>query len=156
MPRRNQGPRLRWLEKRACFYVVWTERGRSRECSTGTPDREQAEIFLAQWLQRRGRRAGPSDPAQVLVTDVLEDYQQHRGPKVVAPDRIPFAGLGLTDFFEGNSVADVTPITCGRYTTGIGSAPGRNQPRAPQWPTDPARRGRASRAPRAQGPLAKP
>jgi hypothetical protein len=88
MPRRNQGPRLRWLEKRACFYVVWTERGRSRECSTGTPDREQAEIFFAQWLQRRGRRAGPSDPAQVLVTDVLQDYQQHRGPKVVAPARL--------------------------------------------------------------------
>jgi integrase len=115
MPRRNQGSRLRWLEKRACFYVVWTEHGRSRECSTGTPDREQAEIFLAQWLQRRGRRAGPSDPAQVLVTDALQDYQEHRGPKVVAPERIAFAVLALTDFFEGNSVADITPITCGRY-----------------------------------------
>ena len=115
MPRRNQGPRLRWLDKRKGFYVTWTEHGRSRECSTGTADRAQAEIFFAEWLQRRGRRSGPSDPAQVLVTDVLQDYQQYRGPRVVAPERIAFAVLALTDFFEGNSVADVTPITCGRY-----------------------------------------
>jgi integrase len=46
---------------------------------------------------------------------VLQDYQQYRGPRVVAPERIAFAVLALTDFFEGNSVADVTPITCGRY-----------------------------------------
>jgi integrase len=46
---------------------------------------------------------------------VLQDYQQHRGPKVVAPERIAFAVLALTDFFEGNSVADITAITCGRY-----------------------------------------
>ena len=51
MPRRNQGPRLRWLEKRKCFYIAWTEHGRSRERSTGTADREQAEIVFAEWLQ---------------------------------------------------------------------------------------------------------
>jgi hypothetical protein len=89
MPRRNQGPRLRWLAKRECFYVTSTEHGRSRECSTGTPDREEAEIFFAQWLQHRGRRAGPSDPSAILVTDVLNEYQQQRGPKVAAPGRMP-------------------------------------------------------------------
>jgi hypothetical protein len=26
---------------------------------TGTVEREQAEIILAEWMQRRGRRAGP-------------------------------------------------------------------------------------------------
>ena len=62
MPRRNQGPRLRWLDKRECFYIVWTERGRSRERSTGTADREQAQIALAEFLQQRDRRAGPRDP----------------------------------------------------------------------------------------------
>jgi hypothetical protein len=36
MSRRNEGPRLRWLEKRNCYYITWTERGRSRERSTGT------------------------------------------------------------------------------------------------------------------------
>ena len=115
MPRRNQGPRLRWLAKRKCFYITWTEHGRSRERSTGAADRETAEVEFAEWMQRRGRRAGPSDPAAILVTDVLNEYLQQRGSKVVAPERIAYAVLALTDFFEGNSVADVTPQTCGRY-----------------------------------------
>jgi integrase len=115
MARRNQGPKLRYLAKRKCFYITWTERGRSRERSTGTPDRERAEIFFAEWLQRRGRRRGPSDPASILITDVLNEYAEQRAPKVSAPARIGFALLALTNFFEGNSVADVTPQTCGRY-----------------------------------------
>jgi hypothetical protein len=124
MSRRNQGPRLRWLDKRNCFYIVWTERGRSRERSTGTADREQAEIKLAEFLQRRGRRAGPRDPAQVLVTDILTEYQEHVGPKVAAPGRIAFAALALTDFFEGNSVADVSPQSCARYAEHRGRSAG--------------------------------
>jgi integrase len=124
MPRRNQGPRLRWLAKRKCFYIMWTDRGRSRECSTGTADREQAEIFLAEWLQRRGRRSGPSDPSAILVTDLLNDYLQQRGPKVTAPGRIAYAVLALTDFFEGNSVADVTRQTCDRYAEKRGRSAG--------------------------------
>jgi len=106
---------LRWLEKRECFYITWTEHGRSRERSTSTADREQAEIIFAEWLHRRGRRAGPSDPASILVTDVLNEYAEQRGPKTAAPARIAYAVDALIDFFEGNSLADVTPQTCGRY-----------------------------------------
>jgi hypothetical protein len=51
----------------------------------------------------------------MLVTDVLNLYLQERGPKVAAPGRIAYAVLALTDFFEGLTVADVTPQTCGRY-----------------------------------------
>ena len=124
MSRRNQGARLRWLTKRKCYYIVWTEHGRSRECSTGTADRAQAEVHFADWLQRRGRRAGPSDPATILVTDILNEYQQQRAPKVAAPERIAHAVLALTDFFEGNTVADVTPQTCARYVEKRGRSPG--------------------------------
>ena len=115
MPRRNSGPRLRWLAKRKCFYITWTDHGRSRERSTCTADREQAESIFAEWLHRRGRRTGPSDPASILITDVLNEYAEQRGPKIAAPTRIAYAVLALTDFFEGNCVADVTPQTCGRY-----------------------------------------
>jgi hypothetical protein len=115
MPRRNSGPRLRWLAKRKCFYITWTDHGRSRERSTCTADREQAQIIFAEWLQRRACRKGPSDPASILVTDVLSEYAEQRGPKIAAPARIAYAVLALTDFFEGNSVSDVTPQTCGRY-----------------------------------------
>jgi integrase len=58
------------------------------------------------------------------VTDVLNDYLQERGPKVVAPERIAYAVLALTDFFEGNSVADVTSHTCGRYVEKRGRSAG--------------------------------
>jgi integrase len=115
MPRRNQGPKLRWLAKRGSYYITWTERGRSRERSTGTANREQAENIFAEWMHIRGRRVGPSDPSAILVTDVLSDYLQQRGPKVAAQERIAYAVLALTDFFEGNVVADVMPQTCGRY-----------------------------------------
>ena len=130
MPRRNQGPRLRWLEKRGVFYITWTEHGRSSQRSTGTADREQAEIIFAEWLQRRGRRSGPSDPSAVLVTDLLNDYLKERGPKVSAPSRIAYAVLALTDFFEGNAVADVTPQTCGLRLT---NALVRQAPSGASW-----------------------
>jgi hypothetical protein len=118
MPRRNQGPRLRWLYKRRCFYLTWTENGRSRKCSTGTASREDAEIFLAEWISQRGGRShGPSDPSQTLVTDVLADYAREHGPKVVAPRAIGSAIEPLTKFWAGRSVADVTLNTCERYGT---------------------------------------
>jgi len=115
MPRRNQGPRLRFLDKRQCFYIAWTENGRSRERSTGTADREQAQVALGEFLQERGRSGGPRDPAQVLVTALLIDYALERAPKVAASDRIGYAVDALTGFWAGLTVADVTPQTCGRY-----------------------------------------
>lgn len=124
MPRRNQGPRLRYIKKRSCYYITWTEHGRSRERSTGTADRNQAEIAFGEWMQRRGRREGPSDPAAILITDVLNDYSEERGPKTAAPARIAYAVLALTDFFEGNTVADVTPQTCWGYVENRGRAAG--------------------------------
>lgn len=115
MSRRNQGARLRWLAKRGCFYIVWTEHGRSRERSTGTADRENAETIFGEWLQTRGRRGGPRDPSEVFVTDILSAYATERGTKLMAPERMAYAIEALTGFWEGNSVADVTPHACARY-----------------------------------------
>jgi excisionase family DNA binding protein len=70
---------------------------------------------FAEWLQSRGRRAGPSDPAAVLITDILNEYADKHGAKTAAPERIGYAVEALTDFFESNSIADVTPQSCGRY-----------------------------------------
>jgi integrase len=115
MPRRNQGPRLRWLEKRGCFYIIWTEHGRSRERSTGTADREQAEVLLAEFLYARRRQEGPSDPSEMLVTDALEYYASERGPKVTAPDVMGRAIDTLAGFWQGRVVSDVKPETCSLY-----------------------------------------
>ena len=117
MPRRNQGPRLRFLDKRECYYIVWTEDGRSRERSTGTADRQQAEIALVEFLHIRNRGAGPRDPAEILVTDVLADYAEEVAPATAAPWRIGCAIDALTPVWEGRTVAEVTRQTCKRYVT---------------------------------------
>jgi hypothetical protein len=95
MPRRNAGPRLRFLDKRGCYYITWTDHGRSRERSTSTADREQAEIALAEFIQQRTRSAGPRDPAETLITDVLADYAQEHGQTISAPWRVGYAVAAL-------------------------------------------------------------
>jgi integrase len=115
MPRRNEGPRLKWHRYGAAYYICWTENGRSRERSTSTADREQAEIVFAEWLQVRGRKTGPGDPAKVLVTDTLTDYANERGPKVAAPRVIGCAISAMTPYWAGLTVAQITPLTCGKY-----------------------------------------
>jgi len=106
---------LRWFAERKAFYITWTLNGRSRKRSTGTADRERAEAIFGEWLLIRGRRNGPSDPAAILVTDVLNDYLKAREHKVAAPGRIAYAVLALADFFEGHTLAEVTIETCSRY-----------------------------------------
>jgi hypothetical protein len=113
MPRRNEGPRLRWLEKRQCFYIVFTE-GRSRERSTGTQDRREAEIKLAEFIRARNRNAGPRDPHEILVTDVLADYAEANEDRPEAK-RIGCAVVALVPFWDGQSIADVHEESCRRY-----------------------------------------
>lgn len=118
MARRNSGPKLRFLDKRSCYYITWTEGGRSRERSTGSADREQAEIAFAEWLHERTRSTGgPRDPSEILITDVLADYAEEHGPTTSAPWRIACAIAALTPFWEGRMVADITKQTCARYVT---------------------------------------
>ena len=64
-------PRLQWHRNRKSWYIVYTERGRSRERSAGTKDRGEAEIALADFIHQTNRGSGPRDPAQILVTDIL-------------------------------------------------------------------------------------
>lgn len=140
MSRRNQGPRLRWLDKRGGWYIAWTERGRSRERSTGTADREEAEIALAEFLQQRGRTGGPRDPSQVFVTDILTEYATARGPKVAASDRLGYAIDALTGFWTGRSVGDVTPLTCAAYVEHRKVKPAQGKRKARQLSPGTARR----------------
>lgn len=124
MPRRNSGARLRFLDKRGCYYIVWTEGGRSRERSTGTADREQAEQALAEFIQTRQRHSGPRDPSQILITDILADYATEHGPETAAPWRIASAIKPLVAFWQGRTVADVSRETCRRYEHDRGRSAG--------------------------------
>ncbi len=116
MGRRNQGPRLRYLTKRSCYYICWSEGGRSRERSTGTDDRGEAEIVLAGWLAERQRKAGPRDPSEVLITDVLSDYAEEVGPTMTSPERIGYALVPLAEFWKGKALGDIRPESCRTYT----------------------------------------
>jgi integrase len=106
---------LRFLLKRNCYYITWTEFGRSRERSTGTASRRQAEIALAEFLHIRNRSLGPRDPSEILVTDVLADYAEEVAPMTAAPWRIGCAVEALAPVWQGRTVAEVTNQTCGRY-----------------------------------------
>jgi hypothetical protein len=111
MSRHNQGPRLDFLRKRDRYYIVWTENGRSKQRSTGTANRESAEIELARFLRQRKRCSSPRDPAEALVTDILIDYMNARAGKVRAVSRIAYAVEPLSRFFEGISVQQA-PSRC--------------------------------------------
>ena len=115
MARRNQGPRLQYLEQRGAFYITWTVNGRSHKCSTGTADSEQAQKFFADWLVSRGERKaiGPRDPSQVLISEILNDYLLEAKPSAVA--RAAYAVPPLMDFYGENMVDQVTKKTCKRY-----------------------------------------
>lgn len=124
MPRRNSGARLRFLEKRKCFYIVWTEGGRSRERSTGTADRKLAEAALADFLHLRNRDSGPRDPAEILVTDILADYAEERGPDTAAPWRIGAAIKAMIPYWQGKTVANISRGSCRSYVTARGRSAG--------------------------------
>lgn len=124
MPRRNSGPRLRFFQRRGCFYICWTESGRSRERSTGTANREQAEIALAEFIHARIRKSGPRDPSQILITDILADYAEERGPEVASPWRIAAAIRALVPFWQGQTVANVTRETCRTFVAKRGRSAG--------------------------------
>lgn len=124
MPRRNRGPKLHWRDNRKVWEIVYCQSGRSRQRSTGTDSREDAEAFFGEWLRKRGQHGGPSDPAEIFVTDVLNDYATARAPKVAAPRRMLDAVTALIDFWEGMRVADITPKTCDLYSKKRGRAPG--------------------------------
>ena len=126
MPRRNNGPRLRWgnprrpAEKNPVWWIVWTERGRSRERSTGAVDRTDAQVQLADFLKAQPGNAGPRDPSEVLVVDVLADYALERAAEVRAAVRLGCAVAALTPFWQGRRVQDVTKATCAAYARSRG------------------------------------
>jgi len=124
MPRRNNGPRLQWLEKRACYYITWTERGRSRQRSAGSADVTEAQLALATFINAQPSRGGPRDPSEVFVTDVLADFAMESADRLMAPKRLARSVVVLTDFWAGRTVQDITKPTCAAYVRWRNKAPG--------------------------------
>ena len=115
MARRNQGARLQWLDKRGCYYIVWSENGRSKQRSTGTTDREVAEVKLAEFLAERGHTGGPLTPNAMLISDALAYYALVRKETATAADRIGFAIPPLIEFWGNGTVSEITQERCHAY-----------------------------------------
>jgi excisionase family DNA binding protein len=65
--------RLRWLAKRSCYYITWTERGRSRERSTwhGRPRTSSSRLRrMAAVPRRRTAQVSRRDPPNRRVERV--------------------------------------------------------------------------------------
>ena len=122
----NSGPRLRFHEDRGeggTWYIHWSERGRSRERTTGTSISGEAEDALTDFLNERKRKAGGArDPAAVFVTDLLADYAEEVGPKAQDPERIKHAVKALTPFWTGKVLTQITPQRCEKYANKRGRA----------------------------------
>ena len=126
MPRPNTGPRLKWLDKRKSFYIVWYQAGRERLKATGTRERGEAEAALEEFI--RGRRiaaqpAGPCDPREFLVAEALDLYGRIHAPEKADPVRIGHAIAALLPFWGDSMVGDITDATCRRYVRERGRAP---------------------------------
>jgi integrase len=125
MPRPNPGPRLKLIRKRGwtrgIWYVCGTENGKKFERSTGfdAADPGAARQFFENWLheRRRAARAGPGDPDQVRVADVLTDYAREHGVEVMSPATLGASIEPLLAFFRGDTMATLTTERVKEYWT---------------------------------------
>lgn len=115
MPRPNRGPKLKPPGKRPFFYITWFERGQERLRSTGTSDRREAEAALAKFISERHRAAGPRDPSEIQIADILAFYGEEHAPTRKAPQRIGYAIAALLTYWDGKTVSDITKGRCREY-----------------------------------------
>lgn len=125
MPRRNTGPRLRWIDRRQSYYIVWYERGRERLRSTGEADKQRAEEALAAFIRENRRPLGGPRPAyEVTLGEVLDYYADNKGRFAKDPARIGYAIDALLPFWAALRITDITDATCAAYVEQRNRAPG--------------------------------
>lgn len=131
MPRASRGPRLQLFGPDAkhgakakagfteyLWYIVWSEKGKRRERSTGASleDRADAEAALADFLASRALEwSGARRPDQVTVADVLSVYGTEHAPHVADPQRIADCIVALVNWWTDQAVSAVTANTCRGY-----------------------------------------
>lgn len=116
MPKPNRGATLKWREERGAWEIVWYERGRQRRRSTGTGSRDEADQALGRFLLQRDRdTAGPRDPSERRIAEVLAAYADEKGSHAVDPARIGYAIKALLTFWVSRHVGDINEPTCRAY-----------------------------------------
>lgn len=119
MPQHSKGCRL---YRRA--NGIWYIRDGAQFVSTRTRNRREADSALARYIAEKDRPAGPRDPSQMIVADVLDVYGRERAPHVADPARIAACIRALVPILGPLPVASVTGAVCRRYEKQRRRAPG--------------------------------
>lgn len=123
MPRRSQGAR-KWLRPprydgkgRITHEAVWLIRDGKHVESTGcrAHDDAGAERALAQYIEKKHRPSGSSNPSEVQIGDVLNVYMQNLAPKVARPEMLFCTVTPLIKWWGGKPVSDIKGATCRAY-----------------------------------------
>jgi len=96
------------------YYVVWTERRRSRRASTGFKDVGPAEKFLANFILELDRPA-EAKPDQISIATVLENYWTRHAHKLASAEAIGIRTRHLNKFFGLAAVDSVNARSMERY-----------------------------------------
>jgi integrase len=126
MPRRSRGPRL-WLrparqdaERRVTHAATWLILDGSSQLGTGchADDRRGAEQALGRYLNSRhfaAATAGPRDPSEIPIADVLALYLRDVAPRHSRPQEAVKRLRRLGNFFAGRTLADINGPLCREY-----------------------------------------
>ena len=120
MPQPAKGIRL----FRRTDTKIWYIRDGTRQHSTRTRDRGQAEAALAGYIAERDRPTGPATPDRMTVATALEIYGTQHAPTRRDAARIGYAIQALVLFLGHLLVASIRAATCRRYAVGRARAPG--------------------------------
>lgn len=116
MPRRNTGARLKWVEHRKVYYIVWYEQRKARLRSTGEADQHRAEAKLAAFIRATLRpTSGPRAAHEVKIAEILDYYGTNKAAYAKAPARIGYAIDALLPFWGNLTAMDVNDARCGQY-----------------------------------------
>lgn len=112
-----------WLSKRPGsdnWYRTWfdTDARQTRRISLGTDDFEQAQDQLVQWFVE-SRKIADQQPSQITVAELLVRDFKSRSSNLASADAIKISLGYWTEFFDGATIADVTPHTVQAFVEGL-------------------------------------
>lgn len=106
-----------WLDRRddsPFWYIFWTERRRTKRRSTGTADREQAELVKAAFILERGRKRD-ADPEETGVAAVLNDYYEKHASRLPSKAQAKIAIDRLIGFYGVSAVSRISAASHDDY-----------------------------------------